>query len=137
MKISIKRIEYYYVTVEDKHSKGYWLLEHFRQKGVKLIGFTAFPRGASRSQLDFIPEDYELLLKAAKEVNVELIGPKRAFLIKGEDTMDILAELHQKLSTAGINVLASNGVNDSAGDFCLVLWVLPKDYEEAAIALGV
>ena len=137
MKLAIERIIYYYVTVEDKHSKGYWLLEHFRQKGVKMTAFTAFPRGSARSQLDFVPEDYEKLLKAAKEVNVEPVGPKRAFLIKGEDSMDVLAELHRMLSSANINVLASNGVTDNSGRFGLILWVRPEDYEEAALALGV
>lgn len=135
MEITIKKIDYYYTTVEDKHSKGYWLLEHFRQKGVKLKAFTAFPLGAGRSQLDFVPYDAAILEKAAAEVGTPLIGPKKAFLVQGEDEMAVLIEMHFKLSSAGINVHASNGVSDGAGRFGFILWVKPEDYEAAVEAL--
>ena len=133
----IKRIEYYYCAVEDKHGKGYWLLEHLRQKNVNLAAFTAFPTGGGRSQLDLIPDDAEALKAAAAEAGVSLVGPKHAFLVQGEDDVGAIVELHQRLSSAGINVHAANGVSAGSSRFGYVLWVKPQDYERAARALGV
>ena len=135
--IKIRRIDYYNMEVEDKHGKGYWLLEHFRQKGVSLIAFTAFPIGNGKSQLNFVVDNPEVLNQAAAEVGQKLDGPKRAFLIQGDDKVGAIVECHQKLSSAGINVLAANGVSSGAGKFGYILWVNWDHYEEAAVALGV
>ena len=134
---TIRRVEYFYATVEDKPGEGYRLLEHFKEKGVNLVAFTAFPLGAGRSQLDFFPVTNEELQRAATEAGITLVGPKKAFLIQGEDKPGALVEHHQRLSNAGINVYAANGVSDGSGGLGYVLWVKPEDYEKAAGALGV
>ena len=137
MAIQIKRIDYFKCTVEDKRGIGYWLLEHLRQKDVNLIAFTAFPIGGGKSQFDFVPDDREHLQAAMKEVGVPVVGPKRAFLVQGQDDVGAIVELHQKLSTAGVDVLAANGVSSGSGSFGYILWVKSEYYEEAAAALGV
>jgi hypothetical protein len=136
MAILIKRVNYFYCAVEDKHGKGYWLLEHLRQKNVNLVAFSAFPTGGGRSHLNFFPDDAEKLKVAATEAGVELVGPKRAFLVEGDDDVGSIVELHRKLSTAGISVYAANGVSAGSARFGYVLWVKPEDYDEAAVALG-
>lgn len=133
----IRRVEYFYVVVEDKPGEGSRLLKNFREKGVNLIALTAFPLGDGRSQLDFFPESTEKLQKAATDAGLTLVGPKKAFLIQGEDRIGALVEHHMKLSNAGINVHAANGVSDGSGRFGYVLWVKPEDFEKAARALGV
>ena len=137
MQLSVKRVNYYYTTVEDKHGKGYWLLELFRQRGINLLAFTAFPQGAGRSQLDFVTNDAEKLKTVAAEAEISLVGPKGAFLVQGDDEVGAIVEMHYKLSTAGINVLASNGVTNGAGSFGYLFWVRPEDYEAATTALGI
>ncbi|MEW5795407.1 MAG: hypothetical protein AB1772_03505 [Candidatus Zixiibacteriota bacterium] len=136
MAVQIKRVEYYYCAVEDKHGTGYWLLEHLRQKNVNLIAFTAFPTGGGRSQLDFVPDDPKALVAAVKEAGVNLVGPKWAFLVQGQDDVGAIVELHRKLGVASINVHAANGVADGSGRFGYVLWVKPEDYQRAAQVLG-
>lgn len=136
MAIQIKRIEYYYCSVEDKRGVGYWLLEHLRQKNVNLVAFTAFPTGGGRSQFDFVPDDAGKLETAMGEAGVSLVGPKRAFLVQGEDDVGAIVNLHQKLSTAGVDVYAANGVSAGGGQFGYILWVKPESYESAANALG-
>jgi hypothetical protein len=133
----MRRIKYFYTEVEDKHGKGYWLLEHFRQKGVNLIAFTAFPRGAGRSQLDFVTDDTDQLQAAAAEAGIHLVGPKKAFLVQGEDNIGAIVDLHYILYSAGISVHAANGVSDGRGYFGYILWVKAEDYEHAAHVLGV
>ena len=66
---------------------------------------------------------------------ISIIGPKKAFLIQGEDRVGALYDFHLKLSNAGINIYASNGVVDGTGRFGYVIWVNPDDYKAAAKAL--
>ena len=134
---TIRKVEYFYATVEDRPAEGRRLLEHLSEKGVNLMAFTACPVGEGRAQLDFFPERAELLQKAAADAGVSLVGPKRAFLIQGEDRVGALHEHHLRLANAGVNVHAANGVTDGRGRFGYVLWVKPEDYEQAARALGV
>ena len=135
--MQIRRVNYFYTEVDDRHGKGYWLLELFRQKGVNLIGFTAFPLGGGRSQLDFVTDDIEQLQAAAAEAGIALVGPKRAFLVQGDDEIGAIVELHYQLTSAGINVHAANGVADGEGHFGYIMWVKPEFYDKAAETLGV
>jgi hypothetical protein len=134
---AIKRVQYFYATVEDKPGEASRLLENLSERGINLFAFTAFPIGPGMSQLDFFPENPEQLLKAALDVGITLVGPKNAFLIQGEDRIGALHERHLTLSDAGINVTAANGVVDGGGRFSYVLWVKPDDYEKAAQAFGI
>ncbi len=137
MSLSIRRVNYYHTIVEDKHGKGYWLLEHFRQKGVSLEAFIAFPLGGGKSQMDFVVGDVEVLRQAALEAGIKLIGPKRAFMAQGDDEVGAIVELHQKLSSAGINIHAGSGLSAGTGTFSYLFWVNSDDYENAALALEV
>ena len=134
---TVRRVDYYYVTVEDKRGEAYWLLQHFRERGVNLLAFTAFPLGGGRSQLDFVTDNAQKLINACREAAVTLVGPKRAFLVHGEDKIGAVVDLHARLANADINVHAANGVVDGQGRFGYIFWVRPDFYEEAAIVLGV
>jgi len=137
MALNVRRVNYYKVIVEDKHGKGYWLLEHLRQKGVALIAFLAFPLGGGRSQFDFVTDDIEMLRKAMIEAGTEMVGPKRAFLVQGEDKIGAIVELHHKLASAEISAHAASGVAAGSGHFGYILWVKSEDYEAAAGVLGI
>jgi hypothetical protein len=134
---TIKKVDYYYAKVEDKPGEGRRLLEFLSAHSINLVAFTAFPLGEGKAQLDFIPENLEQLQIAASEAGIPLIGPKKAFLIQGEDRTGVLVEYHLRLADAGINVHAANGVIDGTGRFGYLLWVKPEYYEKASQALGV
>ena len=85
----------------------------------------------------FFSEDAQKLKMASEESGIPLVGPKKAFLIRGEDRLGVLIEHHLRLADAGINVYAANGTTDGRGGFGYILWVKPHDYELAAKALGV
>lgn len=135
MAATVKEVEYYYALVADKPGEGRRLLEFLSERQVNLLGLTAFPLGDGRTQVDFFPEDPKLLKDAAEDANIALTGPKKAFLIQGDDRIGALYEFHLKLSNAGINVHASTGVVDGTGRFGYVIWVNPADYEKASAAL--
>ena len=134
---NVRKAEYLYATVEDRPGEVRRLLEFCSAHSVNLINFTAFPIGEGRSQLDFFPEDVEKLRLAAQEAGIALVGPKKAFLIQGDEKIGVLVEYHLRLANAGINVYAANGTIDGQGGFGYVLWVKPEDYEKAAQALGI
>jgi hypothetical protein len=136
MSIVVKSISYFYATVHDKPGEGRKLLEFLSANNVNLLAFTAFPVGEGKTQFDFFPEDPGQLLIAAQEAGMKLTGPKKAFIIQGDDQEGALIESHLRLADAGINVHAGNGVIDGAGHFGFVLWVDKKDYGKAAQILG-
>ena len=75
----IRRIDYYYVAVPDKPGEGSRILTALRDAGINLLGVSAFPHGARRSQLDLIPEDGSAFAKAAKAAGkncVRLFAPE-------------------------------------------------------------
>ena len=131
----VKEVEYYYSLVPDKPGEARKMMEFLSEKKVNLLALTAFPAGEGQSQLDFFPEDANLLKQAAEDAGIALVGPKKAFLIQGEDRIGALYDFHLKLSNAGINIHASNGVVDGTGRFGYVIWVNPTDYEKASSAL--
>lgn len=134
---AVQRVEYFYAVVLDEPGEARRLLEFCSAHGVNLINFTAFPLGENEVQMCFFPEDAQKLKMASEESGIPLVGPKKAFLIRGEDRLGVLIEHHLRLADAGINVYAANGTTDGRGGFGYILWVKPHDYELAAKALGV
>ncbi|UCC83518.1 MAG: hypothetical protein JSW46_00880 [Gemmatimonadota bacterium] len=132
---SVMDVEYFSIVVADKPGEARKLLEFLSEKSVNLLALTAFPLGGGESRIDFFPEDPSLLREAAEDAEVPMEGPKKAFLVQGEDTIGALYDFHLKLSNARINVRACNGVVDGTGRFGYVIWVDPADHEEASKVL--
>ncbi|MCP4582747.1 MAG: hypothetical protein GY839_14145 [candidate division Zixibacteria bacterium] len=137
MSENIKTIEYYYSVVTDEPGRGRRLLEHLSEKSINLISFTAFPIGSGRSQISFIVENSELLIEAAEDAGINLVGPMRALMIQGRDRVGALHDHLLRLANAGINVTAANGVIDGGGRYGFVIWVKQEDVDKAAEALKV
>jgi hypothetical protein len=135
MSSTVKEVEYYYAIVADRPGEARKLLEFLSEKMVNLLALTAFPIGEGKSQIDFFPAEPEMLKKAAADAKMELVGPKKAFLIQGVDRIGALYDFHLKLSNAGINIYACNGVVDGTGRYGYVIWVDQADYEQASKAL--
>ena len=131
----VKNVEYYYTIVADRPGEARKLLDFLSERTVNLLALTAFPVGEGKTQIDLIPDNPEILKEAAKDAQIDLVGPKKAFLLQGEDRIGALYDFHLKLSNAGINIYACNGVVDGTGRFGYVIWVDPSDYDEAAKVL--
>jgi hypothetical protein len=132
----ISLVQYFYVRVGDRPGEGRRLLEHLSEKGINLLAFTASPIGNGQTELRFITERIEKLKEAAADAGVELQGPKRAFMIQGEDRIGALHDHHLTLANAGINVTSSAGIGSEFGYFAFVVFVDDKDYERASWAFG-
>ena len=133
---SVRVVDYFYATVGDRPGEGRRLLEHLSEKAVNLVAFTGFPSGGGRAQLDFVTDDVSALHEAAADAGIDLVGPKKALLIQGDDRVGALHDAHLRLANAGVNVHAANGVTDGSGRYGYVIWVKPEEFDLAARALG-
>jgi hypothetical protein len=131
---SVRRVEYFKMAVPDKPGEGARALGTLKEAGVNLLAFSGFPRRRG-AQLDFVPADAAAFRRVAKAARWKVTGPKRAFLVSGEDRLGAVAELLGKLAAARINVIATDAV--CAGErYGVILWVAPRDVNRAAKALG-
>jgi hypothetical protein len=132
---TIRQVEYFYIQVANKPGAGASVLSALRDAGVNLLVFSGFPEGRG-SQLDFVPDNAQAFRDVAKKAKWKVTGPKRAFLIQGDDRVGAIADAHEKLAAAKINVTAIDALCAGAGRYGAILWVAPRDVARAAKALG-
>jgi len=133
---TIQKVDYFYTMVPDKPGEAARMLAVLREAGVNLLVFSGFPEGR-RGQLALVPADAGAFRQAAKKAGWKLTGPKRAFLLQGEDRVGAVAETLGKLAAAKINVTAIDAVCAGAGRYGAILWVPQRDVGRAAKVLGV
>lgn len=132
---TVRLVEYFYITAPDKPGEGARALATLKDAGVNLLAFSGFPSGR-RAQMDFIPADAAAFKQAAKRAKWKVVGPKRGFLVQGEDRVGAAADLLERLGAAKINVTAIDAVCVSEGRYGAILWVAPKDVRKASALLG-
>jgi hypothetical protein len=137
MGYDIRRVQYYFTTVRDQPGEAYRLLSQLAEIGLNMVAFTAIPVGPSHTQLTLFPEDSGKMDAAARRAGLEVDGPHSAILVQGDDKLGALAEIHEYLYRAEVNVYASSGVTDGQGAFGYVIYVRPKDFDRAAEALEI
>jgi len=133
---AVRRTEYYYATGPDEPGAGARVLAQLQQARVNLAAYLGFPSGKGQSQIDLVPENAGALKQAAEKAGLKLTGPKRAFLIQGDDRVGAVADVARKLAEAKINITAAAAASGGGGRYGMVVWVPQADYEKAAKALG-
>jgi len=131
---TVRLVDYFYVMVSNKPGEGARALATLREAGVNLLAFSGFPQGR-RAQLDFVPADAAAFKQAAKRAKWKPVGPKRGFLVQGDDRLGAVAELLERLARAKINVTAIDAVTVE-GRYGAILWVASKDVKKAASLAG-
>src|SRR5713101_7400750 len=135
---AIRRIDYYYVSVPDKPGEAARILSALHQAGINLLGASAFPHGARRSQLDFIPEDSAAFAKAVQSSGLLTLSKKKSgFLIQGDDRPGAIAEITSKLADAKVNITSVQAFCAGSGRYGGMLWVKQTNFRKAAKVLGV
>jgi hypothetical protein len=132
---TIRLVDYFYTEVPNKAGEAARMLSQLRDAGVYLLLFSGFPKGR-RAQLDFVAPDSATLKAAARKAGWKLTGPKKAFLIYGDDRIGVGAELLGKLAEAKINVTATQAIFAGGDRFGMILWVTPRDVKKAVRVLG-
>ena len=131
---TVRLVDYYYMQVVQKVGEGARILRALKDAGVNLVAFSGFPEGR-RAQLDFIPADAAAFKTAAKANKWKVVGPKRGFLIQGDDRVGVVADIVGKLADAKINIIAIDAICADGRYGCLC-WVAPRDVKKAAQVLG-
>ncbi len=137
MAVSVRCVEYYYATVDDRPGQAAQVLQLLAESGVDLLAFSVVPSGATHTQLMLFPAVPMQLLTAAKRANLEMTGPQHALLVQGDNELGALVEIHQTLAKEGVNIYASTGVTDTHDGFGYLLYVRPEDFTRAARLCGV
>ena len=132
---TVRLVDYFYVVMSDKPGEGARALGYLRDAGVNLIALHAFP-AARKSQVDFVPSDPAMFKAAAKKAKWKIVGPKKAFMIEGDDRVGALVEYATKLGDAKVNITATDAVTAGMGRFGAIIWVKARDVKRAAKALG-
>jgi hypothetical protein len=136
MAFTIRRVEYYYATVREELGAAYRLLSQLAELGVDLLAFTAVPSGPALAQFTLVPTDTGKLLAQASVAGLPLDGPYHAFLVQGDDELGALANVHEQLVKAGVDIFASSGVSDGRGAFGYLVYVREDQFERATAALN-
>ena len=136
MAYSIRRVDYFYTTVRDRPGEAYRLLDQMAEMGLNMLALAAMPVGPMHTQMTLFPEDGAKMAAAAQRAGMRIDGPHSAFLVQGDDEPGALAEIHQVLFRANVNVYASTGVTDGRGGYGYLVYVRPEDYDRAAKALS-
>ncbi len=132
---TIRLVDYFYIEAADKPGEGARILQYLKEVGVNLVALHAFPAGRE-TQVDFVPASAEAFKAAAKAAKWKVVGPKKAFIIEGEDRVGALVDYFAKLGDAKINITAVDALAAGAGRFGAVLWVKPRDVKRVAKILS-
>jgi hypothetical protein len=126
---------YFYLEAANRPGEAAHILGALRDEGVSLLALSGFPAGR-RAQVDLVPEDPARLRAAARRRGWRLTGPKKVFLITGEDRIGAMVGVAERLAAAKINIVATQAIATAPGVFGALLWVPPADVRRAAKALG-
>jgi hypothetical protein len=132
---TFRLVEYFYISSPNKPGEGARALHTLKEAGVNLLAFSGFPQGR-RAQLDVVPADPAAFKRAAKQAKWKVVGPKRGFLVQGNDRVGAVAELLERLAAAKINVTAIDAVSVEDGRYGAIFWVAPKDVKKTAALVG-
>ena len=133
---TIRRVDYFYLTVPSKPGEGVRILNTLKEADINLLAFSGFP-SARRSQIDFVPEDPAAFRKVARKAGWKLSPRKTGFLIEGKDQLGAFLNVVSRLADAKINVTAATAVCTGKGRYGALLWVKAADVRKAAKELGI
>jgi hypothetical protein len=137
MATEILQMDYQYVILDDDPSAAAAALATLHGEGIELIGFSEFPHGPGKAQLDLIASDGRTVARKAADMGLTVSRVKTGFLIRGEGTPGpAVADILHRLASAHIQVTSLQAVAAGAGRFGALLWVKAPDVEEAAKVLG-
>jgi hypothetical protein len=130
----IRQVEHYSASIPNKVGEGARVLGALRDAGVNLIAFWGYP-SAKGARLDFIPEDGEVFIAAAKKTKLR-VRKSIAFYIHGDDRRGAVADILKKLADARISLGAMQAVCGGTGTYGGVISLSPASARKAATVLG-
>ena len=130
----IRQVEQYSASIPNKVGEGARVLGALRDAGVNLIAFWGYPV-AKGARLEFIPEDGEVFIAAAKQTRLR-VRKGTAFYVLGDDRSGAVADILKKLADAHISLGAMHAVCGGAGTYGAVVFLSTASARKAAAVLG-
>jgi hypothetical protein len=137
MPCNISRVEYFRTELKNRPGEAYKFLSQLALLKINLLAFSATPISKTDTQLTFFPENPKIMKNEASRAGLYMEGPKPALLIQCDDRLGALADIHQKIYEADVNVKSAGGVTDGRGAFGYIIHVESEDFDKAAAALGI
>jgi hypothetical protein len=136
MLYSVRRLEYFNVTMNVRADEAYEVLDSLAKLGANFVAINAVPFGPKNTQLTLFPEDASMLQAIAKQSGIPLVGPYAAVLVQGEDQPGVLAEIHKRLHEDHIQAFTSTAITDGSGRYGCILYLRVEDADRAIKALS-
>jgi hypothetical protein len=127
---TVRKVDYFSLSVADKPGQTFKVLATLVSAGVNLLACTGFPRGR-RAQIDVVPDDTRRFNVAVRKAKLPFNPKKSGFLIQGDDRPGALADHLKRLAEKGVNVTAVDGLSAGKGRWGAILWVKPRDVARA------
>ena len=131
----VRKVDYFVMRGAQRVGEGAKLLKALKQHHVELLALTVFPDGDG-VQIDFVPENSQKFLRAAKLLEWDVSARKIGFMVQGKNRTGALTGLLAKLGKAKINVTAIDAVTVGKKRYGAIFWVKPADVASAAKLLG-
>lgn len=131
----IRQFDYQYLIADDDTPSAAEIVNTLTDSGIGLLGYSEFPCGVGKVQVDLIADGGSDLERAARSQGWALSPKKSGFLIQGEDRPNAIGEILDRLAAAHVHVTAVQAVAAGAGRFGAMLWVKPGEAQAAAAAL--
>ena len=132
----MRTITYFSVVVKNKTGAGAKALAALKAAGLNLTAFWGYPIKGKKAVLELAPDDPKGFAKAIKKLGYEAGPKKTAFHVEGEDRIGVMADVLERLASAGIDVHAAQAICAGAGRFGALIQVDEKDEKKAKKALG-
>ena len=131
MDYDVRKIDYFTTVVRDRPGEAYRILGALAERGVNLLAFTAVPIGPDHTQLTFFPEESGHLIRETAAAGLALTGPFSALIVMGDDALGALANVHERLFEADVNVYASYGLSNGSKCYGYLIYVKPESIGRA------
>jgi len=132
MPITIRKVNYVYVTVGSAPGEAGRILAALKDANVNLLAFSGFPQGRNKAQIDLVTDDLAGLKAVAKQHKWKLSPAKRAFLGQGTDEVGAAMSPLATVGAAKINIIAADVISAGDGRCGMLFWVEPRNYNRAA-----
>jgi len=135
MKDHVLRIEYFSLTTDDRPGVGAELGKRLAKENVNLLGMLEIPSQAGKVQVDLVPENPDLFMRAARKLGLTTSMPKLAFLTQSIDRPTAIFDLLDRLGSSSINVRSLIALNAGGNRYGAIVFVDPTSIEEATRVL--
>jgi hypothetical protein len=132
---TVRKVEYFSITVPNQPAKAFGVLSTLVSSGVDLLACIGVQRGR-RAQIDVVPADTRRFKASVSKAGLTFTPEKTGFLIQGKDRPGALASHLEKLGGNGINVTGIDSLSAGEKRWGAIIWVDNETVRKAGRVLG-